>query len=207
MTKQELKDLIRECVSEVLDESIDFELQEATDISVEMEALSNLYEFEIPTFDENDAALEEGANLDMRAKYKEARPKIKANLKALKKAIKSKDKAEAEKLYAEVTKQIDQLEKDIKAIPSTAGSAVISWWTSWTVTYFRDLVITLFVPFGFSILPIQEMVNNLRQLITDIKDKDASAADVLNGYRRRLLSQVALMKRAVAKIKPKIDAL
>ena len=207
MTKQELKDLIRECVSEVLDESVDFELQEATDISVEMEALSNLYEFEIPTFDENDAALEEGANLDMRAKYKEARPKIKANLKALKKAIKSKDKAEAEKLYAEVTKQIDQLEKDIKAIPSTAGSAVISWWTSWTITYFRDLVIGLFVPFGFSILSIQEMVNNLRQLITDIKDKDASAADVLNAYRRRLLSQVALMKRAVAKIKPKIDAL
>lgn len=208
MTKQELKDLIRECVSEVLDESVDnIELQEATDINAEVEAIADLYEYEVPTFDEDDASLEEGANLDMRAKYKEAKPKIKANFKALKQAIKSKDKAEATKCYNEVMQQITNLEKDIKAIPSTAGSAVFGYFTGFTITYIRDIIISLFVPFGFAVLPLQELVNSLRQLIADIKDKDASAADTLNYYRNRLLSQVALMKRTVSKVKPKIDAL
>ena len=213
MTKSELKAIISECVAEQMakiNEAKELEeLGEFEEATVEVQESNNflvdLMEYEIPSFDEEVETVEEGANLDMRAEFKKMKPQIKQNLKDLKKAIKAKDKAEAKKLCAETISNIDKLEKAIKDCPSTAGSVIFGFYTAFSITYIRDLIICLFVPLGAPVLSLQKMVNDLRQLIADIKDSKASAADVLNSYRRRLLSQVHLMKMQVQKAQKKID--
>ena len=206
MTKSDLKLLIQECIEEMsINENAEVEVEEATDIVAEMSALTDLMEMEIPDFE--DATIEEGANLDMRAKWKEKKGTIKADMKALKKAIKAKDKKEATAKYNTALKDIDDLIKDIKAIDSTAGSVVIGYFTAFTITFVRNLIICLFIPFGASVLAIQQSVNSLVQLVKDIKDPEASGADTLNMYRNTLLRNINLVRSKVVGMKKKIDAL
>ena len=162
---------------------------------------------EIDTLDFEMSAFDEGANLDMRAKYKKFIQEYKACTKSMKEAIKAKDKEKFESNYQKLNSKLDELEKDVHAIDSSAGSVIFGIYTWVTLTTAKDMkvffktLIPIYGPIQNLVYTVDQAIKGVNSIIDVIKNKKEFSADAINPYKIKLLANIKTMKEDLKKLK------
>lgn len=147
----------------------------------------------------------EGANLDARRFYKEFRKEYKITMKKAKKCIKQKNYSEAEKQIAKIEKSVKRATLMVKSCDSTIGSAIIGYFTNFTITFKRDLLLCLIPLVGIGIQGIVNFVEKTIGIVNSIVDstrnKQKINADNFNLYKNQLLTQLGYCENAIARTK------
>lgn len=154
----------------------------------------------------------EGANLDIRAKLKEASKIYNKNMKDISKAVKAGKYNEARTNIETLRKSLADLREDIEKIDAgEIDSIVYGLFTSWTIHWLRTLIsAVLIIPtLGFS-----GMIENIRSLIDDwgrpigkIARGDMLTADDANAYKNTALSRMNYLIGTCKKLDKRITQL
>ena len=135
----------------------------------------------------------EGANMEMRDIFKSLSAEVSIKSRDLKKAIKSQDK----------TKLVETAEKEIKAIPSSAGSVAFGMITSFTIGLGRNIVMSL--------IPVANVINAMKQSMNSVKvawenlKNGETTNDSINAYKTAILMELKRYKESVKLNARKID--
>lgn len=154
----------------------------------------------------------EGANLDIRAKLKEASKIYNKNMKDISKAVKAGKYNEARTNIETLRRSLADLREDIEKIDAgEIDSIVYGLFTSWTIHWLRTLIsAVLIIPtLGFS-----GMIENIRSLIDDwgrpigkIARGDMLTADDANAYKNTALSRMNYLIGTCKKLDKRITQL
>ena len=117
-------------------------------LEIQESALSIMSELCLNEEDEEDDGefeeLMEGANLDYSKAFKDGKKKYSESIRAAKKALKAKDYKKAKSEIKEAQKALDGIEKTLKEVDSTVGSAVLGWLAAALLT-----MIEMIIPLGY----------------------------------------------------------
>lgn len=162
---------------------------------------------EIDQLDFEIAAFDEGANLDMRAKYKQFIKEYKVLTKTAKKAIKEKDKEAFDKACQDLNDKLDELEKDVHSIDSSAGSVVFGIYTWVTLITAKDMkvffktLIPIYGPIQNLVYTVDQAIKGINSIVDVVKNKKEFSADAINPYKIKLLANIKTMKEDLKKLK------
>lgn len=121
MTRNELKDIIKECITEendkMIEEMCNYLVQEASIIESECIELENSFDLE---------TLAEGTNVDNYVKMRDIKKKIKTEIKAAKKLVKENKNEEAKEKIDSAIREVEELREYIKDNDGTRASKIFS---------------------------------------------------------------------------------
>lgn len=140
------------------------------------------------------AEFTEGANLDSRAEFKALMGAVKKKNHEIKTNIKSKNYDEAHKGIAKVQELLDKGYDKIKQLEGGIGSAVLGWCFSSFAFGLRDFLLC-FVPIVGQVVLIKQTIQEVAQVINNIKKDPEISADTFNAYRNALLARVRDLKK------------
>lgn len=158
--------------------------------------------------EEDDDIFEEGANLEIREEFKTLKKKYKQMMKEIKKARKEKKYDKAIPKATELVKLTNDIYRKIDETDSTVGSVFFGLFSAWTLTFLRDLLLTLASPFTLHITGLISFIKNLiekfKKPVTKIVKSEYLSKDDFNLYKNSALDQANNMKNASKKL---LDAL
>lgn len=154
----------------------------------------------------------EGANLDIRAKLKDASKIYKKNMKDIKEAIKAGKYNEARKNVETLRKSLADLREDIEKIDAgEVDSIIFGLFTSWTIHWLRTLVsLVLFLPtLGLStyVESIHGLIDDWARPIGKIARGDTLTADDANAYKNTALMRMNYLISACKRLDKRITQL
>ena len=128
MTKNELKDIIKECIEEIReDNEVELTKEQINLLNEFVEEYSlyeNLYENYDCADDLDINILSEGSNIEIIKIFKQYKAQYKVYIKEIKQCIKSGDNNTAKSKINECKSILDKMEKEIKSIDSSIGSNI-----------------------------------------------------------------------------------
>ena len=186
--------------------------------SVLVEAYEELLE-------EDYSYLEEGANLESRAKFKQFKKDFRSESKNFKEAFKAKDKEGCQEAIDNMNSLLSDVESEIKSCKSDLGSVILGYFAAYIMSLGDILIPTVnYVgSFGSSstgkkaaelavgvgtyipgpigtvtgiIKSLTSAVKSIKQLIEDIKE-GSGAANFFNAYRGKILIYVKDYKKSL----------
>lgn len=154
----------------------------------------------------------EGANLDIRAKLKEASKIYKKNMKDIQVAIKAGKYNEARKNVETLRKSLADLREDIEKIDAgEVDSIIFGLFTSWTIHWLRTLIsMVLFIPtLGLStyVESIHALIDDWARPVGKIARGETLTADDVNVYKNTALMRMNYLIDACKRLDKKITQL
>lgn len=147
----------------------------------------------------------EGTNLDIRKRFKEYKKKHKMIIKELKKQLKMGHYDEASKLLKELKQECEEVHKKILDTPSTIGSVIFGLWTSWTVTFGRDLALCLTIV-GIPAAELLSFIENYGKLFRDLFNGELNL-DSFNLYKNKIDACFKTFEANIKRLEMKLDEL
>lgn len=150
----------------------------------------------------DDELIEEGANLEVRSYLKQLKREYKAYMKEVRKGRMSNDYPRAIKAVKELEKITDKYVTLIQNTDSSAASFVLGYFTSFTITFLRDLGLTIIAPFTMGISAIVGSFMNLyenwgRGLGKLANHEKVKITDDFNTYKNKTLSMAKKLQVSV----------
>ena len=150
----------------------------------------------------DDELIEEGANLEIRSYLKQLKREYKAYMKEVRKGRMSNDYPRAIKAVKELEKITDKYVTLIQNTDSGAASFVLGYFTSFTITFLRDLGLTIIAPFTMGISAIVGTFMNLyekwgRGLGKLANRESVKVTDDFNAYKNKTLSMAKKLQTSV----------
>lgn len=146
------------------------------------------------------------SSIDVNIKAKETRKKLRVLESRYKKAAKKKDIDELNKIYSEIMQELNDAEKDIKAIKvsaidTAATNALFIGWFGGIIWAFNYCLTGFWVKAGATvgIAIIERALETCKEMISRIK-KEGVSADTLNLYKSRALEQIKHLKQLYEKM-------
>lgn len=154
----------------------------------------------------------EGANLDIRAKLKDASKIYKKNMKDIKEAIKAGRYNEARKNVETLRKSLADLREDIEKIDAgEVDSIIFGLFTSWTIHWLRTLIsAVLFLPtLGLSgyVESIHSLIDDWGRPVGKIARGETLTADDANAYKNTALMRMNYLISACKRLDKRITQL
>lgn len=150
--------------------------------------------------DDEDETFEEGTNLDIRAEFKPMKAQYKKMMKEIKKAKKDGNIDKAIKIAQELSDLTKDVYKKIDRMDSTAGSVFFGAFTSWTITFFRNLVLLLALPFTVGVTGFiawaKDLIERWKKPVKRIVNSEGLSKDDFNFYKNKALDQAENMMKA-----------
>lgn len=145
--------------------------------------------------------VEEGANLDIRRKFKDERKEIVSELKTARGLLKKKNFQEARNHTKSAIKLVDKLESDINEIDSTLGSTIFSWLLTGEFPFILRNLVTSLIPFGPLVNGIDKLIKRVKVLDEDYKSGKLSTdpVDSLNLYKNAIKVRINELKTGLDK--------
>lgn len=166
----DLNDFILECVNDLMEESYD-----------------------------NDVVTE-GANLDIRAKFKKMKKEYSASMIEIKKLMKNNKFAEAEEEANKLLVLVKKAKKEVERIDSGVGSVVFGYFFDWTLTFLRTFAACL-IPFvGPYVAAILILIDEWKRPIKKIIEGDSLSEDDFNFYKNTAISRMESIEKSVNKL-------
>lgn len=204
-----------------------YTMEEASEPSLEevMEVFSDI------VFENDEEAVEEGANLEITAKFREAKAAYKEQAKILKKQIKAKEFGEAQKTVTNMENILTKAEKDIRAIDAGgAGSVILGYFAGLIMNWAELLVPSLGVNVGTGVATAAGaagkagvaaagaagaaifgaigyvkslfiFIKQIKTFIGELDNADTSTAEAFNKYRSTIIRYLGDLKKNLANIK------
>lgn len=138
---------------------------------------------------------QEGANLDIRAKLKEATKLYNKNMKDIQKALKAGEYNNARRNIETLRRSLADLREDIEKIDaSEIGSIVFGLYTSFTINWLRKLVmILLAIPtlgISLGIEEIRSMIEAWGRPASKFANGEHMSGDDVNAYKNTALERM-----------------
>ena len=154
----------------------------------------------------------EGANLDIRAKLKEATKIYEKNMKDISGAVKAGEYNNARRNIETLRKSLADIREDIEKIDaSDIDSIIFSIFTAWTINWLRKLIaIVLIIPtLGLSIWidAIRETIEDFRRPVGKIANREKVTMDDLNFYKNTALERMNYLLSTLKKLDMKVKDL
>lgn len=150
--------------------------------------------------DDEDEAFEEGTNLDIRAELKPMKAKYRKMMKEIKKAKKDGNIDKAIKIAQELSDLTKDVYNKIDRMDSTVGSVIFGFFTSWTISFFRDLVLVLASPFTVGITSFiawaKYTIEKWKKPVKRLVNSEGISKDDFNFYKNKALDQAECMMKA-----------
>ena len=150
--------------------------------------------------DVEDDTFEEGTNLDIRAELKPMKAQYKKMMKEIKKAKKDGNIDKAIKIAQQLSDLTKDVHKKINGMDSTVGSVIFGFFTSWTITFFRDLVLVLASPFTVGVTGFvawaKDLIEKWKKPVKRLINSEGLSKDDFNFYKNKALDQAENMMKA-----------
>lgn len=150
--------------------------------------------------DDVDEAFEEGTNLGILEELKPAKAKYRRMMKEIKKAKKNGNIDKAIKIAQELSDLSKDVYNKINRMDSTVGSVIFGFFTSWTITFFRDLVLVLASPFTAGITSFiawaKNTIEKWKKPVKRLVNSEGISKDDFNFYKNKALEQAECMMKA-----------
>lgn len=150
--------------------------------------------------DDVDEAFEEGTNLGILEELKPAKAKYRRMMKEIKKAKKNGNIDKAIKIAQELSDLSKDVYNKIDRMDSTVGSVIFGFFTSWTITFFRDLVLVLASPFTAGITSFiawaKNTIEKWKKPVKRLVNSEGISKDDFNFYKNKALEQAECMMKA-----------
>lgn len=157
----------------------------------------------------DDELIEEGANLEVRSYLKELKRDYKAYMREIKKGRSSGDYPRAIKAVQELSKVSDKYVTLIENTESGIGSFILGWYTSFTVTFLRDLLLAVMSPFTLGITGFVASIMNLYETmgrgLGKLANRDkVKITDDFNAYKNKTLVVAKKIQKSVKELEQTI---
>lgn len=150
--------------------------------------------------DDVDETFEEGTNLGILEELKPAKAKYRRMMKEIKKAKKNGNIDKAIKIAQELSDLSKDVYNKIDRMDSTVGSVIFGFFTSWTITFFRDLVLVLASPFTAGITNFiawaKNTIEKWKKPVKRLVKSEGISKDDFNFYKNKALEQAECMMKA-----------
>ena len=150
--------------------------------------------------DVEDETFEEGTNLGILEELKPAKAKYRKMMKEIKKAKKNGNIDKAIKIAQELSDLSKDVYNKIDRMDSTVGSVIFGFFTSWTITFFRDLVLVLASPFTAGITSFiawaKNTIEKWKKPVKHLVNSEGISKDDFNFYKNKALEQAECMMKA-----------
>nr|DAR14086.1 MAG TPA: hypothetical protein [Caudoviricetes sp.] len=148
--------------------------------------------------------MEEGANLDSRAVFKNYQKIYKTELRAAKAAMKKEKYDKAIGHLKNAKNQLVSAQKKIDSLESTVGSHIFAWlWTSWAPFWGRTLLSFILVPFS-GIISVATLIERIAVLVKTDSERPLGQDDFnpyKNALRVKLMEYEKIIDNTIAKVK------
>lgn len=153
----------------------------------------------------DDELIEEGANLEVRSYLKELKRDYKAYMREIKKGRSTGDYPRAIKAVQELSKVADKYVTLIENTESGIGSFILGWYTSFTVTFLRDLLLAVMSPFTLGITGFVASIMNLYETmgrgLGKLANRDkVKITDDFNAYKNKTLVVAKKIQKSVKEL-------
>lgn len=150
--------------------------------------------------DDEDEAFEEGTNLDIRAELKPMKAKYRKMMKEIKKAKRDGNIDKAINIAQELSDLTKDVYNKIDRMDSTVGSVIFGFFTSWTISFFRNLVLVLASLYTAGITSFiawaKNTIEKWKKPVKRLVKSEGISKDDFNFYKNKALDQAECMMKA-----------
>lgn len=163
----------------------------------------SLYE----SMDDFDDVVTEGTNLDVRASLKKFKKIYKDEMRKIKVSIKDEKYDDAKKGCQKLLDVLKDTQKEIILTDSSVGSVILSFFTTWTLSFLRTFALCLIPAFGAIIAQVMDLIEHWSKPVKKALDGEGLELDDFNIYKNTVESRIDSMEKVIKNTIKKIESL
>ena len=207
-TLARLDELIKKCksaISKVDSKEAAQALEKGSNVKESVDLDQVLAEAALDEYYSDDDMFLEGANLDIRKRFKQFKAEFKEHAKKTKNYIEDEKFKEAK---AELDKMEDILKlakKDIQKMDTTIGSFIFGIFTSWTVNILRTILLCFVPIIGMTVANVANIYDEWNKPVKKVFTGEDLSLDDFNFYKNKTLSRIDYMTAQIKSMRKTID--